>query len=611
MGSNGSREMRIDGATLRAAYNRVVYERLGSMSLGVAIIFTIFSVVNMYTLPEKAVVRTAVYDISVVVLFLVTWVLFSRSLIPQRAANPFVAALSLFVISNILHTFYMVPDAIYAVDTTITIIVTSMVILSFRWLLLVICVGSAAWVLIAWSSMAVDDLIRYGFSFMAAGVVSLFIQATRRLSNRRMERLRIQGERDRQTLEQSLENTKREIEDRKRAEAEKARLEGKLIQAQKMEAVGRLAGGVAHDINNMLAAIKGCSELMLLEAPPSSTQWEDLKTVLAACKRGKELTQNLLGFARQGKYRRERISVNSLITDALTFLTRTMPQNIVLETALYPELRDIVGDPGQMNQVLVNLLINAVDALNGNGRITVRTENERIGPESHEFEMEMLEGEYVRITVSDDGVGMDEETMLKAFEPFFTKKTPGEGTGLGLSMVYGTVKNHGGYVFIKSRLGEGTSVTVFLPVFRGDSVPAGAESSVTAGVASGAGTVLLVDDEPLVRRSAKRILSTLGYEVIQAENGKVAVEKYEENRERVSVVILDLMMPVMDGEEAFKALKRIDPAVKVLFASGYTKDKIANDLLIGEDVNFVQKPFSIDELSTGLKKITYGDAAGA
>ncbi len=598
---NGSNER-----NYHLAYDHVVMERIPGLALAVAILFSLFAPIDMTLLPSYARSPIVIHDLTVAVALFVTWYLSSRKLIPSKVVNPLVSFLSLFVMSNVLHSFHLLADKIYALDFILVLVASSMVILSFWWTAFVVSIGLGAWVVLTWNVLLPDEFVRYLLSISAAVAVSMFIQGTRLRSHRRHESIRRQSEHQQKKLQHTLASTKLEIIDRERAEAENARLEAQLIQAQKMEAVGRLAGGVAHDINNMLTVIKGSSEVMLIDTPTGSDSWNDLKTILAACKRGQELTQNLLGFARQGKYRRERIRINSLITDVLNFLKRTMPKKIRVSTDLASSLREIEGDPGQMNQVFVNLVLNAVDAIEDSGSIRIRTEPEHIDSPKKEREVTVETGDYIKITVADDGGGMDRETVQKAFEPFFTRKRPGEGPGLGLSMVYGTVKNHGGYVFIRSRVGEGTEVAIYLPVCKTDSIPSGDDFSKKVHLTSGVGTVLLVDDEPLVRRSGERILKTLGYDVIHAENGKVAVEQYQQHRDKISLVILDLLMPVMDGEEAFRALKEIDPDIKVLFASGYSKDEVANDLLKCGATSFVEKPFSLDEISRILEEIIRG-----
>lgn len=594
------------GHNFHLAYDQVVLERIPSLALGVAIVFALFAPIDMTLLPVYARNRIVIHDLAVALALFVTWYLSTKKLVLPRTVNPLVSLLSLLVMSNVLHSFYLLSDKVYAIDFIIILISSSMVILSFRWSTFVVTVGVGAWTLLSWNVLLPDEFVRYLLSISAAGAVSMFIQGARLLSHRRHENMKIQSEQQQQELQHTLASTKLESLDRERAEAENARLEAQLIQAQKMEAVGRLAGGVAHDINNMLTVIKGSSEVMLIDTPTGSDKWNDLKTILAACKRGQELTQNLLGFARQGKYRRERIQINSLITDVLNFLKRTMPKKIRLGTDLSPDLREIEGDPGQMNQVFVNLVLNAADAIEDTGSIRIRTQQEHIDAPKEEREVTVEPGDYVKIIVTDDGAGMDDETAQKAFEPFFTKKRPGEGTGLGLSMVYGTVKHHGGYVFIRSRVGEGTEIAIYLPACKTDSPPSGDDFSKKVHLTSGVGTVLLVDDEPLVRRSGERILRTLGYDVIHAENGKVAVEQYQKHGSKISLVILDLLMPVMDGEEAFRALKEMNPDIKVLFASGYSKDEIPNDLLRNGAASFVEKPFSLDEISRILGDIIQG-----
>jgi PAS domain S-box-containing protein len=394
----------------------------------------------------------------------------------------------------------------------------------------------------------------------------------------------------------------KDITERKRAEDEKAALETQLQQAQKMEAIGRLAGGVAHDMNNVLSAIMGSASVLETEIDPDDHKKADIENILLACRKGRDLTRDLLGFARKGKYVRESISMNDVVKEALGLLGRTIAKSITIKTNLEENLNCTLGDRSQIHHVLMNICINAADAMKGRGRLTINTKNVFLD-KSLATKLGGLEpGDYVEVEVIDTGVGMDGETLRMAFEPFFTTKPKGEGTGLGLSMVYGVMKNHGGVVNIDSEPGKGTAVSMHLPAFEQVEQPQAAVEAGRPSIRPDRGGILLVDDEKIVRNSAKRLLERLGYTVFLAEHGEAALKIYKKEKERISLVLLDLIMPEMNGPTAFKELKKMDSDVKVLLLSGYPKDEKIETLLEEGAMGFMQKPFDMQAISEAIKK---------
>jgi CheY-like chemotaxis protein len=370
-----------------------------------------------------------------------------------------------------------------------------------------------------------------------------------------------------------------------------------------MEAIGRLAGGVAHDMNNMLAAIMSFASAIQEDIDPGSHLQQDLRDILKACQRGRALTQNLLGVARKGTYRRERFSLNDAVDELAELLKRTISKRIEVRKVQYANLPEIEGDPNQIQQALINLSLNAADAMEGEGTLTFTTKLVDLDVDVLKSTPDLTAGVYVELQISDTGAGMDAETLQHAFEPFFTTKPTGEGTGLGLSMVYGTIKNHRGRVFIDSQPDEGTTVTIQLPGLL--SLPTSREArpqEARTRAARGAGTVLLVDDEELVRKSGKRLLEQLGYRVFLAENGTEALDLYRQLKDQIDFVLLDLIMPVMDGHELYLKLKELEPSVKVIFCSGFTQDEGASSLIAAPDTRFIRKPFDVEQLASELAK---------
>jgi PAS domain S-box-containing protein len=402
----------------------------------------------------------------------------------------------------------------------------------------------------------------------------------------------------------------RDISARKQFEAEKADIQAKYEQAQKLESIGRLAGGIAHDMNNMLSAIMASALVIREELATNTVANESIDNVLSACYRGRDLTQNLLGFARKGKYVKSDLSINQLVNETVAILRRTISKRIEIKTSLEDNLSAFEGDRGQIGSVLMNVCINAVDSITISGEVSINTSAIWLD-ENRCLQLGGLEpGNYIQLTVIDNGVGMDEETLKNAFEPFFTTKPIGKGTGLGLSMAYGVVVNHGGAITIDSEVGKGTTVTAYFPstdrptpkLVPNDCLEYSDQNHANREQVGRTG-ILLIDDEPLFRSSAKRLISKLGHEVFVAENGYEALEVYRLNSTRISVVLLDMLMPGMEGKEVFYKLKAINPKVKVVIISGFDKDENVDNLLSHGANGYLQKPFNSQVLSRQLEAV--------
>ncbi len=394
----------------------------------------------------------------------------------------------------------------------------------------------------------------------------------------------------------------RDITERKQAEEETAALLEQLQQSQKMEAIGRLAGGVAHDINNMLSGIIGYATLAQMDLEPGDPRSEDTGEILTICKSARELTGNLLGFARKDKYLKEYFDLNDSVRRVREILKHSISKKIEIETQLAENLPGVEGDSSQLDQVLMNLCINAADAMEDGGTLTIRTREFILDETGRSGIWDLEAGKYVELSVVDDGAGMAQDILDRVFEPFFTTRPKGQGTGLGLSMVYGTVKNHGGTVSLGSEPGRGTTVVVLLPALGPDSDLATQESGKQEAPTMGEGTILLVDDEDMVRRSTARVLERIGYRVLQAGDGKEALEIFRERSDDIALVLLDMAMPVMSGPETFIQFKKLNPAVRVLFFSGFSADDMASSLMAEGAVGFIQKPFLLDKLADEVAK---------
>ena len=379
------------------------------------------------------------------------------------------------------------------------------------------------------------------------------------------------------------------------------KLEKQLQLSQKMEAVGTLAGGVAHDFNNLLMGIQGRTSLMLLETDPIHPQFEHLKEIENYIKRATKLTKQLLGFARGGKYEVKPTDINDLIEKSSQMFGRTKKE-ITIHKKYNDQIWAVEIDQSQIDQVFLNIFVNAWQAMPGGGDLFIQTKNEMLDERFAEA-YGVRPGKYVVISVTDTGIGMNRKTLKRVFDPFFTTKDKERGTGLGLASAYGIIKNHEGIIIAESAWGQGATFHVYLPA---SDKPVIDRTQDDQKILTGSGTILLVDDEEMIIDVGAQVLKKLGYEVLTARHGKQAVEVYQQNSQRIAIVILDLIMPEMGGSETYDRLKEIDPDVKVLLSSGYSLGGQATEILNRGCDGFIQKPFSLKDLSQKLRQIILG-----
>jgi PAS domain S-box-containing protein len=382
---------------------------------------------------------------------------------------------------------------------------------------------------------------------------------------------------------------------------EQKRLETQLLQAQKMEAVGTLAGGIAHDFNNLLQAVLGYAELLLLKKKDDSSGYRNLQAIIDAAKRGGELTQQLLTFGRKVESKLRPLNINLELERTKRLLERIIPKMIKIELLLADDLKVVMADPSQIEQILVNLAVNAKDAMPEEGKLTIRTENVILDEAYCRSLTGAKPGEYVLLAVSDTGRGMDQATLERIFEPFYTTKDPSEGTGLGLAMVYGIVENHNGVIECSSEPDTGTTFEIYLPAFERE-VESGklAENGLPRG---GIETILLVDDEEFVRNPGRQSLAKFGYTVLTVSDGARALELYRKEQERIDLVILDLIMPGMSGRKCLEELIKIDPQVKVLVASGYSANESAKETIEAGAKGYIGKPYSVRQMLKVVRQV--------
>jgi PAS domain S-box-containing protein len=392
----------------------------------------------------------------------------------------------------------------------------------------------------------------------------------------------------------------RDVTERKRAEEERKKLEAQLQQAKKMESIGTLSGGIAHDFNNLLMGMLGNVSLALLETDRSDPQYERLENIKQHVQDAAKLTKQLLGFARGGRYEVKPVDLNELVRKSSKMFGRTRKE-ITIHSEFQEGIWMVEADPGQLEQILLNLYVNAWHAMPGGGALYLKSENV-ILDESYIKPFIVLPGNYVKISVTDTGVGMDKETQQRIFDPFFTTKEMGRGTGLGLASAYGIIKNHGGLINVYSEEGKGSTFTVYLPACEAEGEVI-EDSQKYEGSSTRTETVLLVDDEEMIINVGSQMLRKIGCEVLTAKGGKEAIEQYKSHKDRIDIVILDMIMPEMGGGETYDRLKEIDPEIKVLLCSGYSLSGQAEDILNRGCKGFIQKPFNMEQLSRRIGEV--------
>ena len=390
----------------------------------------------------------------------------------------------------------------------------------------------------------------------------------------------------------------RDVTRRKETEDKNRLLEIQLQQAQKMESIGTLAGGIAHDFNNILMGIQGNATLMLLKIESEHPNYVKIKNVEKFVQNGTELTNQLLGFARRGKYLVKTTDLNEVIEKSSGLFARTKKE-IQVHTVFHDEIWAVEVDRGQIEQALLNLYVNAWQAMPAGGDIYLKTRNVMLDS-SYVKPFKVEPGKYVEISVTDTGVGIDRKTRERIFEPFFTTKEMGRGTGLGLASVYGIIKSHSGYIEVHSVKEKGTTFTVYLPASEKEAVR---EKTVPAAMLKGTGTILLIDDEKMILDVGRELLEELGYTVLSALSGREALDIFQKNSDKIDLVIMDMIMPGMGGGETFDRLRAINPNIKVLLSSGYSVNGQASKILHRGCDGFIQKPFNLNQLSEKIGKI--------
>jgi len=368
-----------------------------------------------------------------------------------------------------------------------------------------------------------------------------------------------------------------------------------------MEAIGTLAGGIAHDFNNLLQAVLGYTEMLLLDKGGQEPGYQELQEIKRAAQRGSELTQRLLTFGRRVPSRLRPINLNQEVSQIQKLLQRTIPKMIEIDLSLAADLRTINADPAQIEQALMNLAVNARDAMPEGGKLIIETKNATLDEEYCKIHLGAKPGDYALLIIADTGHGMDKEIFEHLYEPFYTTKGVGKGTGLGLAMVYGIVKSHEGYIFCNSEWGKGTIFEIYLPVI-GQSLKT-EESKEEKVPRGGKEIILLIDDDEAIRDLGNHILNQFGYTVMTAPDGEGGVELYQKERGKIDLVILDLIMPGMGGRRCLEELLKMNPRAKVVIASGYSVDEPTKEALEVGAKNFISKPYAIREMLKVIREV--------
>uniref|UniRef100_UPI0040560D6F ATP-binding protein n=1 Tax=Candidatus Electrothrix sp. TaxID=2170559 RepID=UPI0040560D6F len=393
-----------------------------------------------------------------------------------------------------------------------------------------------------------------------------------------------------------------EINERKRSEAEKEKLQAQLNQAQKMESVGRLAGGVVHDFNNMLGVILGHTELALLKADEDNDLISDLEEIQNAAQRSADITKQLLAFARKQTISLRQLDLNDTVESMLNMLRRLIGEDIDLVWQPAAHLWPVKMDPSQIDQILANLSVNARDAIDGVGKLTIETGRKSFDEDYCSDHPGFIPGDFVLLAVSDNGCGMDKNTLDNIFEPFFTTKEVGKGTGLGLATIYGIVKQNNGFINVYSEPGQGSTFKIYLPrlVADEDTDKAVPEKKAAAG---GTETILLAEDEPSILRMTRMMLERNGYTVLSAATPTEAMEKAKNHSGFIDLLMSDVVMPEMNGRDLAGQITEIYPGIRLLFMSGYTANVIAHQGILDDGVAFIQKPFSMADMTVKIREL--------
>jgi signal transduction histidine kinase/CheY-like chemotaxis protein len=594
----GPAERDLTSAALRAPLERALADAMPTVFGGLAAIAAAFGVVDLASLPPSA-EPIVVYDFVTAAACAAAWRSWIVSPTVRRFMYPMSVGLGVMFASNTLATIALTHEMAYSAHVAVMVIGASAFFSSVAWIVAYDAIAVVGWFLVARKIGTPEEQWAHGLALALALALSAMIYITRVGAYARIAILRVREKRRGERLQRALGRARTELEARTRAEEEEGRLRAELLQAQKMDAVARLAGGVAHEVNNALASISTIAGLMLEEEALDTIARDDLRSVLDAAERAAELTRKLLAVGRKGKYRTELLDPEELVVAARDALAHRLVSPIDVELLLSHGDARVAGDRTQLVEALQNLLVNATDAMPDGGVLSLQTSLVTLSGRDADARA-VAEGKYVAFTVQDSGSGMDSATRQAAFDPFFTTKPFGEGAGLGLPMVYGSARTHGGSAEIHSAPGGGTTVTLHIPCAEREGKHESAAPSSGPRADGRSYSVLVVDDEPAVRGAARRILERMGLRVAEAENGRRALEAFAADGP-FDLVVCDMVMPAMGGRELVLRLRERAPGARVLLVSGFAPDEDARSLLETGAMGFLEKPFTAAALTRAVR----------
>ena len=579
------------------------FDAIRLLAAGVALIFVGYLVYNSTRLGTPGIKGIMVLDvIAGAIAGLIFWLTSTRRVQPTRF-QALSAALALTVALNVAIS---IPISGESGDLQFMIAVAiggAASVMSTRWLVVVLAIPAVLGLCSAVVVCSHQEIVSFIASQTGASIVGIIIFLSRVRSQRRLLTFRIRDAKTNGELTKALERAECEFLEHQATEQQRLELLEQLRQAQKMEALGTLAGGVAHDINNVIGGITAIASVTINEITSGGPGRKALQEILVAARRSTTLTRNLVRFARQDQPRNAAFAPDEdVVLEVEALLRRTLSKHIELKTDCGCHGWVVMGDAGLVSHALMNLCLNSSDACTEHGHIAVQTRIVELCVDEAQ-QLGVKPGDYVEILVRDDGHGMSPEVLRRAFEPFFSTKDAQRRSGLGLPMVYGTIQQHQGGLKVQSEPEKGTSVRVVLPAFRRTNALAEQKPRRNVQINSLRPVALFVDDEPLLRKAGKRMLISLGYEVMLAGNGQEALERYAEHRHRIGVIVLDVAMPIMSGAECCRELKRINANVPVLLASGFPKGADLHALLTLPNVQYLQKPYEMDDFVASLAEL--------
>jgi len=598
--------------------DRVLLAGLRTASAGVAICFVVFAIYNWLAMPANARVPLVIFDVALVIGGSILHAVSRRENISPRAAPLVMACLSSAVVANILLSLALMGEPAAAFYVSLVLVITSGGMLKTQWAAPLATLMIGAWAIVAIVVRTPVELLHDGFVLFAGSTVAAISHFGRRREHVRLAELRARDSRRKSDLEAALadaaaarDDLDRKVEVRttelRNELAERAKLEEQLRHAQKMDAVGRLAGGVAHDFNNLLTIISSGLELADEQVTNDADTIEAIRDARDATKRATELTRGLLALGRKQTLSRNATDVVDVIEGVERMIARLAGAKVRLVRRVEPDAGQVVADRGQLEQVLLNLAINACDAMPDGGTLTIRVGRELLDATAAAT-LRVSPGAYVRLSIEDTGSGIDAATRVSIFEPFFTTKPVGKGTGLGLAIAHGIVMQHGGAIQVESEVGRGSTFSVLLPRTEPIAKTAADASSRPPRASAPEQTILVVEDEAAVRRALARTLAGLGYHVLIASDGADAL-RIAADLGGIDLLLSDVIMPGIDGPEVAARLRARWPTLRVLFVSGYSDDRLERAGALGPRDRLLPKPYTAKDLATAVREVISGIAA--